>query len=320
MLLPEATRPGTKDLVRLLLKSKASSTSSRYLKEIEKFCHWCQSFRVAIAPPFSASFVLAYLSKVYLRSSSYSSVVLAHAALKWFHELLPVSTLNPLDSAPCHQLLEAAKRSKPPIQKKDPVTPDMIKQIIDKHGSSSASLKDLRLAAICCIGFAGFFRYDELSRMSPTHLEFFPDYLRIFVPKAKNDVYREGNYVYIQRLNNQYCPVTTLERYIKLGEIETTSRDYNLFRQVRFFKKKNTYKLCGKGLSYSRCREIFKDCLKGLGYDEKKFGLHSLRSGGATAAVINNHNLSERLLNLHGRWKSDIAKDISVTCNLGLKV
>ena len=221
---------------------------------------------------------------------------MAHAALKWFHELLPVSALNPLDSAPCHQLLEAAKRSKPPIYKKEPVTSDMIKEIIDKNGNSSASLKDLRLAAICCLGFAGFFRYDELSRMSSTHLEFFPHNLRIFVQKAKNDVYREGNYVYIQRLNNQYCPVT-----IKLGDIETASRDYNLFRQVRFFKKKNAYKLCGKGLSYSRCREIFKDCLKGLGYDEKKFGLHSLRSGGATAAVINKPNLSERLLKLHGR-------------------
>ena len=126
MLLPEATRPGTKDLVRLLLKSKASSTSSRYLKEIEKFCRRCQSFRVAVAPPFSTSLVLAYLSKVYLRSSSYSSVVLAHAALKWFHTLLPVSTLNPLDGAPCQLLMEAAKRSKPPILKKEPVTPDMM--------------------------------------------------------------------------------------------------------------------------------------------------------------------------------------------------
>ena len=255
---------------------------------------------------------------------------MARAALKCFHELLLVSTLNPLDSAPCQQLLEAAKQSKPPIHKKDPVTPDMCKQVIEKHGSSSASLKDFRLAAICCIGFAGFFRYNELSQMSPTHLECFPDYLTIFVPKAKNDVCREGSYVYVQRLNNQYCAVTTLERYIKLGEIETTSTDYNLFRQVRFFKKKNTYKLCGKGLSYSKCREIFTGCLKGLGYDEKKFGLHSLRSGGATAAVINNRNLSERLLKLHGRWKSDIAKDmyileetqnrLSVTCNLGLKV
>ena len=85
---------------------------------------------------------------------------------------------------------------------------DMIKEIIVKHGSSSASLKDLRIVAICCIGFAGFFRYEELSLLSPAHLEFFPDILRIFVPKAKNDVYRERNYVHIQRLNNQFCPVT----------------------------------------------------------------------------------------------------------------
>ena len=183
------------------------------------------------------------------------------------------SGLNLLDSAPCQQLLQAAKRSKPPIHsKKEPVTPDMIKEIIDKHGSSSVSLKDLRIAAICCIGFAGFFRYNELSLLSPTNLECFPDYLRIFVPKAKNDVYREGNYVYIQRLNNQFCPATILERYIKSGEIETTSRDYNLIRQVRFLQSKYVYKLCGKGLSYSRCREIFKDCLKGLGYNEKKYG------------------------------------------------
>ena len=56
--------------------------------------------------------------------------------------------------------------------------------------------------------------------------------------------------------------------------------------------------------------------------------LHSLRPGGAIAAVTNNPNSSERLLKFHRRWKSDIAKDmyileqtqncLSVTCNLGL--
>ena len=40
------------------------------------------------------------------------------------------------------------------------------------------------------------------------------------------------------------------------------------------------------------------------------YGLHSLRSGGITAAVRNSTNLiSERLLKMHGRWKSDSAKD-----------
>ena len=43
------------------------------------------------------------------------------------------------------------------------------------------------------------------------------------------------------------------------------------------------------------------------------YGLHSLRSVGITAAVRNKTNLiPERLLKIHGRWKSDSAKDMYV--------
>ena len=43
------------------------------------------------------------------------------------------------------------------------------------------------------------------------------------------------------------------------------------------------------------------------------YGLHSLRSVGITAAVRNSTNLiPERLLKMHGRWKSDSAKDMYV--------
>ena len=55
---------------------------------------------------------------------------------------------------------------------------------------------------LCSLGFAGFFRYNELSNILPAHLECHSDFLRIFVTQATNDMYREGNYVYIKRLNN----------------------------------------------------------------------------------------------------------------------
>ena len=43
------------------------------------------------------------------------------------------------------------------------------------------------------------------------------------------------------------------------------------------------------------------------------YGLHSLRSVGITSAVRNKTNLiPERLLKIHGRWKSDSAKDMYV--------
>ena len=51
--------------------------------------------------------------------------------------------------------------------------------------------------------------------------------------------------------------------------------------------------------------------LKDLGYDPKKYGLHSLRYGSATALISNTASkaVSERLLKLHGRWKTDEAKE-----------
>ena len=46
--------------------------------------------------------------------------------------------------------------------------------------------------------------------------------------------------------------------------------------------------------------------------DHKLYCLYSLRSGGATSAVSYNPNLSERVLKLHGRSKSDTAKDMYI--------
>ena len=63
-----------------------------------------------------------------------------------------------------------------------------------------------------------------------------------------------------------------------------------------------------------------------IGLDKRKFGLHSFRAGGATAAAHN--GVPDRLFKRHGRWKSEKAKDsyvkdklsdlLSVSLNLGL--
>ena len=67
--------------------------------------------------------------------------------------------LNPLDNACCKNLIECAKRTRSnPVNKKKPVDPAIIRSIIDRHGAEEASLKDLRIAAIRSLGFAGFFR------------------------------------------------------------------------------------------------------------------------------------------------------------------
>jgi integrase len=166
-----------------------------------------------------------------------------------------------------------------PINKRAPITAEIIQKIVDKHAHPHADLKGLRMACICSLGFSGFFRYSELANISASHIHNEHEHVRIFIPSAKNDTYREGNYVYIKKLGNEYCPVDILRRYT---EVTNAYSEPNLpiFSHLRFFRSSNLFKLYGARLSYITCREIFKKCLQELGYDEKKYGLHNLRSGG----------------------------------------
>ena len=54
-------------------------------------------------------------------------------------------------------------------------------------------------------------------------------------------------------------------------------------------------------------REIVLEKLSELGLDRNLFGLHSLRSGGASAAA--GAGVPDRLFKRHGRWRSENAKD-----------
>ena len=59
---------------------------------------------------------------------------------------------------------------------------------------------------------------------------------------------------------------------------------------------------------------MFKECLSDLGYGQRLLVLHSFGSSGATSIVTNLKNFPsrERLFKLHGRWKSDLAKDMYI--------
>ena len=85
---------------------------------------------------------------------------MVHAALKWLHSFVPINGPNPLDGACAKNVIESAKRAKGnPTVKKEPISTDLIKKIIDKFAAKGALLKNLRIAALCTLGFAGFFPF-----------------------------------------------------------------------------------------------------------------------------------------------------------------
>ena len=64
-------------------------------------------------------------------------------------------------------------------------------------------------------------------------------------------------------------------------------------------KRFESLRKLNKPLSYTRGREIILSALKSIGLNERLFGTHSMRSGGASAAA--NAGVPDRLFKRHGR-------------------
>ena len=115
-----------------------------------------------------------------------------------------------------------------------------------------------------------------------------------------------------------------MERYCHLADIQGDG-DKHLFRGLSRTKGGHRLRASG-GLSYTRVRELVLEKIAAIGLDPKQFGLHSLRSGGASAAA--NAGVPDRWFKRHGRWLSENTKDgyikdkledrLSVSKNIGL--
>lgn len=132
--------------------------------------------------------------------------------------------------------------------------------------------------------------------------------MNIFIVKSKTVCYRNGKNVVISKLDSLQCPLNILRCYLEEVNIEMNT-DMYIFRALTYIKKVNKFVLRKKHvkLSYTRTREILKESLGSIGLKAVDFGLHSFQSGGATAAY--SCGVSDRLFKIHGRWKSEQAKD-----------
>ena len=189
------------------------------------------------------------------------------------------------------------------------------------------SLKNLRTKIILLLSFAGFLRFSECQNLRRSDIKIFRDHAMLFIEKSKTDIYREGHWLFLARLNSDLCPVSNLEHYLRNTRIDSDSNEF-IFRSIKTSKRKNFESLrrSNKPISYSTVRDEYIGLLKNMKLNPRNYGLHSLRSGGVTAAA--NLGVSDRLLMKHGRWKSAYVKNryisesieslLFVSSNLGL--
>ena len=136
--------------------------------------------------------------------------------------------------------------------------------------------------------------------------------MKVFIEKSKTDIYREGKWLYIAKGDTALCPVGLVRRYFEISEL--AQDEEFIFRGLSAGRGQQRLRTVNKPLSYTRVRELLLDALTAIGLERSKFGTHSLRAGGATAAA--NAGVPDRLFKRHGRWKSEGAKDGYVKDNV----
>ena len=120
--------------------------------------------------------------------------------------------------------------------------------------------------------------------------------------QRKNDQFRNGSWVFITRSDISPCPVSVVEKFIKMGRHESNSR---LFRRI--LKTGKRMQLRKEPMSYSRANELIKRELQKERRDPGSYGIHSLRAVGASAAAA--QGIPGRPFQRHGGWRSEKSKN-----------
>ena len=278
-----------------LTTSRSDNTCKSYTNGFKKW----QRFITAqghSALPAHPVHVALYITHLLNNNATVNIVNLAVYSIKWVHEINGYS--DPTSNAFVKNLQESAKRrAKPKTCRKDPVTPEMLIRLC-KMFETSNDLLTVRDLTMILISFAGFLRYDEISSLLCRDITIFENHLAIKISKSKTDQYRHGDEILIAKGSTIACPMNMLNRYIVLADINLKS-DHYLFKAV--YRSNKTCALIHKNkkLSYTAARASMVTKLKMVG-GSANFGLHSMRSGGATQVANASSSVNDRCLKRHG--------------------
>ena len=81
-----------------------------------------------------------------------------------------------------------------PVKPKEPLSIDIVQSIASFYLTSVLSLAELRFLFVLLVGHAGLLRADEILSVRYKDMNIEEHKMIIFIPKRKNDQYREGHF------------------------------------------------------------------------------------------------------------------------------
>ena len=221
------------------------------------------------------------------------------AGVSWAHKKMGFP--SPTNHTLVKQLISSAHMmlGSLAVNRKLPLLRSHLKMLTEKY--KFASLDFLQILTLITLGFVGFLRWDDLINLNISDLSFHDNHLAIFLEKCKNAQFRERSLIFLHRSGSFYCPVSLVNRFLILGGAE---QGLPLF--CRISHTNNGFSLRKQRLSYTRALEMVRKLLKSIGLKPELYGLHSMRSGGASLVAA--LGLPDRLVMRHGGWRSESSK------------
>ena len=264
------------ETLKNLQSSKANNTVRAYKSDFKDFGLFCvkNGFKSLPSDPKIISLYLTHLSTKEVKLSTIKRRLVSIGVI---HKMKGhyLDTKHPI----IVENLLGIKRRKGSVQKgKKPILINELRKILNIiDEQNSPDIKKLRDKSIILIGFSGGFRRHEIISLDYEDLDFVYEGLKITVKRSKTDQFGEGTIKALPYTKESpYCPVTTLERWLKISKINKGP----IFR--RFSKGSN---LSNNRLTDQSVAIIIKNYLNKAGIDSKNYSGHSLRSGFATTAA-----------------------------------
>ena len=206
-------------LPQMINAAIAPKTKTKYERGWESWKQFCTKHKIPILPadPF---YIAVFFNFLLHSKGTRGSINDAFYGIRWGHH--SSGYYSPTDHPYVQLAFEGAKRlsNYSGSKKKDPMTSDMIKELVTRYYKQPFNVSHLRFLVICLLGFCGFMRIAELLSIKISDVEFFKDYMTITIEKSKTDQLREGNIIYIaSSVQSQYCPLKITKEFISLSKL-----------------------------------------------------------------------------------------------------
>nr|WP_320145693.1 site-specific integrase [uncultured Anaeromusa sp.] len=259
--------------IRYMTSSKAVNTIRAYQSDWDDFSYWCRHHGYAELPATPETLVeyfsyLADFIKANTISRKATAISEAHKA---------AGCPSPTLSADVRMTLQGIRKAKGTFQQgKSPVMWSDLAQVSDVFDPTPLGIRN---RALILFGFAGAFRRSELVALDVEDLTFFPEGVKVFLGKAKNDPDGKGQYkgISYRRQRPEVCPVRAIKAWLDISGLTSGP----LFRSLTKNGGIRQQRLSDKAVA-----RTVKEFAERTGADPQRYAGHSLRRGFATSAAL----------------------------------